>query len=62
MTEQNINQNTNYDSPWKEIIEEYFPQFLEFFFYDAYLEIDWQRPYEFLDTELQQLEQYGRSW
>ncbi len=49
-------QNTNYDSPWKEIIEDYFPQFLEFFFYDAYLEIDWQRPYEFLDSELQQLE------
>ena len=49
-------QNTNYDSPWKEIIEDYFPQFIEFFFYDAYCEIDWERPYEFLDTELQQLE------
>ena len=49
-------QNTNYDSPWKEIIEDYFPQFLEFFFNDAYVEIDWERPYEFLDTELQQLE------
>ena len=48
--------NTNYDSPWKEIIEEYFPQFLEFFFYEAYSEIDWERPYEFLDSELQQLE------
>ncbi|MBF2014506.1 MAG: hypothetical protein IGS23_04685 [Rivularia sp. T60_A2020_040] len=31
--------NTNYDSPWKEIIEDYFPQFLEFFFYEAYVEI-----------------------
>ena len=56
MTEQNTKQNTNYDSPWKEIIEDYFPQFLEFFFHDAYVEIDWERPYEFLDKELQQLE------
>lgn len=49
-------QRTDYDSPWKEIIESYFPQFLEFFFPLAYREIDWVQPYEFLDTELQQLE------
>ncbi|MDZ8029738.1 transposase [Nostoc sp. DedSLP04] len=49
-------QLTDYDSPWKEVIELYFPRFLEFFFTQAYGEIDWTRPYEFLDTELQQLE------
>jgi len=49
-------QRTDYDSPWKEVIESYFPQFLEFFFPLAYREIDWVQPYEFLDTELQQLE------
>ncbi|MFB8790095.1 MAG: transposase [Potamolinea sp.] len=49
-------QRTDYDSPWKEVIESYFPQFLEFFFPLAYREIDWAQPYEFLDTELQQLE------
>ncbi|BAY12667.1 hypothetical protein [Calothrix sp. NIES-2098] len=49
-------QSTDYDSPWKEIIELYFPRFLEFFFTLAYDAIDWTRPYEFLDTELQQLE------
>jgi hypothetical protein len=49
-------QRTDYDSPWKEVIEAYFPQFLEFFFSSAYTVIDWTRPYEFLDTELQQLE------
>ncbi|WP_445253254.1 hypothetical protein [Nostoc sp. 106C] len=49
-------QSTDYDSPWKEIIELYFPRFLEFFFTLAYAAIDWTRPYEFLDTELQQLE------
>ncbi|MEH2403697.1 hypothetical protein [Nostoc sp.] len=49
-------QLTDYDSYWKEVIEFYFPRFLEFFFIQAYGEIDWTRPYEFLDTELQQLE------
>ncbi|BAY90942.1 MULTISPECIES: hypothetical protein [unclassified Tolypothrix] len=49
-------QSTDYDSPWKEIIELYFKSFLEFFFTQAYDAIDWTRPYEFLDTELQQLE------
>jgi hypothetical protein len=33
-------QLTNYDSPWKEVIELYFPSFLEFFFTQAYAEID----------------------
>ncbi|BAY36942.1 hypothetical protein NIES2111_12760 [Nostoc sp. NIES-2111] len=46
-------QSTDYDSPWKEVIELYFPRFLEFFFTQAYAEIDWTRP---LDNELQQLE------
>jgi hypothetical protein len=49
-------QHTDYDSPWKEIIEFYFPRFLQFFFPLAYAAIDWEQPYEFLDTELQQLE------
>jgi hypothetical protein len=49
-------QRTDYDSPWKEIIERYFPDFLEFFFPQAFAEIDWKKPYEFLDQELQQLE------
>lgn len=39
-----------------EVIESFFPRFLEFFFRDAYAVIDWERGYEFLDTELQQLE------
>jgi hypothetical protein len=49
-------QRTEYDNPWKEIIEDFFPNFLEFFFPTAYTVIDWTKPYEFLDTELQQLE------
>lgn len=51
-----FDQSTDYDSPWKEIIEAYFPRFLKFFFPLAYREIDWTKPYEFLDKELQQLD------
>lgn len=55
-------QTTDYDSPWKEVIEVYFTQFIEFFFPQAYTEIDWQQPYEFLDTELQHLEPEAEIW
>ncbi len=47
---------TEYDNPWKEIIEDFFPNFLEFFFPAVYSIIDWTKPYEFLDSELQKLE------
>ncbi|QTA81808.1 Uncharacterized protein dnl_41580 [Desulfonema limicola] len=45
----------DFDSPWKEIIEQYFKEFIEFFFPEAYIDIDWERGYEFLDKELQQI-------
>ena len=45
----------DYDSPWKEIIEQYFPEFMRFFFPQAYAEIDWSRPHVFLDKELQKI-------
>ena len=44
----------DYDSPWKEIIEHFFPQFMAFFFPAISAEIDWSEHYEFLDKELQQ--------
>lgn len=44
-----------YDSPWKEIIEQYFPDFMHFFFPHAYEDIDWKRQYHFLDQELQKI-------
>lgn len=43
------------DSPWKEIIEEYFPEFTAFFFPTVYEGIDWRIAYDFLDKELQQV-------
>jgi len=46
---------TDYDSPWKEVLDGYFPSFLAFFFPEVYNLVDWGRPYESLDTELQQV-------
>jgi hypothetical protein len=44
--------NDQYDSPWKEAIERYFPEFMEFYFPDAHAEIDWVKEHVFLDQEL----------
>lgn len=44
-----------YDSPWKVILERYFQDFMAFFFPDAHDDIDWNRGYESLDTELQKI-------
>lgn len=45
----------DYDSPWKEIIERFFPEFMAFFFPEAQEAIDWSQGYKFLDKELQQV-------
>ncbi|KAB2929117.1 MAG: cytosolic protein [Candidatus Contendobacter sp.] len=41
-----------YDSPWKQLLERFFPEFMAFFFQDAHGAIDWEAGYEFLDKEL----------
>ena len=54
-----------YDSPWKEIIETYFQECIEFFFPYATKEIDWTKGYTFLDKELQKIvrdAQLGRRY
>jgi hypothetical protein len=45
----------DYDSPWKEAIEQYFPAFIAFFFPDIHTDIAWDRGYEFLDKELERI-------
>jgi len=47
--------HADYDSPWKEIIEQFFPEFIAFFFPHIFADIDWSRGYEFLDKELQKI-------
>ena len=42
----------DYDSPWKEAVESYFPEFIEFYFPEASGQIDWARGHVFLDQEL----------
>ncbi len=44
--------NDHYDSPWKEAIEQYFAEFLAFYFPEAYAGIDWSKEHIFLDKEL----------
>jgi hypothetical protein len=43
------------DSPWKEVLERYFDQFLAFFFPEAHAAIDWTKDHVFLDKELQKV-------
>ncbi len=49
------NPQTEYDSPWKQILQLYFADFMLFFFPQAHREIDWSRGFEFLDKELAQV-------
>jgi len=50
---------SDYDSPWKEIIEYFFQDFLAFFYPSAHAGIDWDKGYEFLDKELEQVVRDG---
>jgi len=43
----------DYDSPWKEAIRLYFHDFLVFFFPEIHADVDWERGYEQLESELQ---------
>lgn len=45
----------DYDSPWKEAIEEMLPDFMAFYFPKACWAIDWGKPHRFLDQELQKI-------
>ncbi|XWK88000.1 MAG: Rpn family recombination-promoting nuclease/putative transposase [Phormidium sp.] len=49
------NPQTEIDTPWKDILQLYFEEFILFFFPTAHGEIDWAHAPEFLDKELQQV-------
>ncbi|MEI2644505.1 MAG: hypothetical protein WBQ93_10360 [Candidatus Competibacter sp.] len=56
---------TDYDSPWKTVLERFFPAFMEFYFPTAHAGIDWTQGYTFLDKELQKVvrdAKLGRRW
>ncbi len=46
---------TDFDSPWKEILEVYFEPFMALFFPEAHQQIAWEKGYEFLEKELRQI-------
>jgi Domain of unknown function (DUF4351) len=43
------------DTPWKNILRDYFSEAIAFFFPQTARLIDWEKPIEFLETELQQI-------
>ena len=45
----------DFDSPWKDALTRYFPEFLAFYFPQAHAGIDWRQPHRFLDEELAQV-------
>jgi hypothetical protein len=49
------NHTDDYDSPWKEGMELYFKELMQFFFPDIARKIAWDKGYQFLDKELQQV-------
>ncbi len=55
MTKAMTEQRDDYDSPWKDILQVYFREFLAFFFPQVEADINWDRDYEFLDKEFQQV-------
>ncbi|MDZ4852984.1 MAG: hypothetical protein SGI77_27165 [Pirellulaceae bacterium] len=46
---------TEYDSPWKEAIDEFFESFMAICFPPIHARIDWQTDPKMLDKELQQI-------
>jgi hypothetical protein len=55
-----MEQPIDYDSPWKEILDYYFAEFMDFFFPQAYNDIDWliQLPEELENEFWYEIEQY----
>jgi hypothetical protein len=51
---------TYFDEAWKKIIERFFPQFLRFFVAELHRDVDFSKPFTFLDKEMEQLSQRTR--
>ncbi len=49
----------DYDSPWKEAIEQMFADFLLFFFPAAHAQIDWSQELVFLDQEFRPVSKHA---
>jgi hypothetical protein len=49
------------DSPWKTLITLFFPQLIQLIHPELYALIDWQRGYQFLDSELRKIAPRSRT-
>ena len=49
------NSQINYDSNWKEMIHEFFPEFLEFVYNELFEIVDVEKGFTFLDKEFEKL-------
>lgn len=49
------NEKAEFDSPWKDILDIYFEQFMAYCWSERHAEIDWQRGYKSLDKELSKI-------
>jgi hypothetical protein len=47
--------NDDYDSPWKDVLENFFPEFMAFYFPQAHAQIDWSAGYAIENTELRKV-------
>ncbi len=52
VVEQEIPLRADNDNAWKVILNALLRDFMEFFWYEAYQDIDWEKPYELLEQEL----------
>ena len=52
---------SEYDSPWKEVLDKYFAEFMQFCFPGLYRAIDWVTPAKMLDKEFQQIAQESET-
>ena len=55
MTQPDKKTREDYDSPWKDILTDYFEQFVRLFFPHIWPDIDWKRGYISLDKELNRI-------
>lgn len=52
---------SDFDGPWKEVLDVYLAEVFAFFFPAAHREIAWEQGYRSLDTELQQVAPVGQT-
>lgn len=52
--------SNDFDSPWKDALQAFFPAFLALFYADIHADINWERGYEALDKEFQQIVRHAK--